>query len=299
MSTARRAAAIRRARVLAGLLLATTISWLGAALSLLPTTIAVVATTLLVADLVALRSVAKAREAARSRHPSAARQPARASAADGVAARPDGGTVEVRAAPAGGRRPLARTAGAPLRRTLPPAEAARRPAARRVGERAAEAAEAAEAGRPTSDGTWMPIPVPPPTYTLKPMAPRPEPPALEIEGGRPTSPAGPGGVGSGAAATGAGGGAGAARVAGGGGAGGAGGAGGVAGGGGIGATGATVIGSEGIAPPPGGQVPERYEGVEPSAAQERPAKRPWDDDREFADELDLDAVLARRRAVNG
>jgi len=37
----------------------------------------------------------------------------------------------------------------------------------------------------------------------------------------------------------------------------------------------------------------------PDAAAGARGKRPWDDDRTFADELDLDAVLARRRAVNG
>jgi hypothetical protein len=43
--------------------------------------------------------------------------------------------------------------------------------------------------------------------------------------------------------------------------------------------------------------------AEPAAdAPAEPAARtprPWDDDRTFADDLDLDAVLARRRAVNG
>jgi hypothetical protein len=29
------------------------------------------------------------------------------------------------------------------------------------------------------DGTWVPVPVPPPTYTLKPVAPRREPAPLE------------------------------------------------------------------------------------------------------------------------
>jgi hypothetical protein len=32
---------------------------------------------------------------------------------------------------------------------------------------------------------------------------------------------------------------------------------------------------------------------------ERPKPRPWTPERDFADDLDLDAVLARRRAVNG
>ena len=31
----------------------------------------------------------------------------------------------------------------------------------------------------------------------------------------------------------------------------------------------------------------------------RPQPRPWEGERDFADDLDLDAVLAKRRAVNG
>jgi len=116
----------------------------------------------------------------------------------------------------------------------------------------------------------MPVPVPPPTYTLKPMAPRPQPPALDLGDPQPTGPAGPTGAAVSAAA---------AETAE------------------SGARGPAVIGSEGVAPP-GADVPDRYEGVEP-AAEYRPARRPWDTDREFGDELDLDAVLARRRAVNG
>ena len=69
---------------------------------------------------------------------------------------------------------------------------------------------------------------------------------------------------------------------------------------GAGGPGALVLGSDGTSPPapPTGPVPDRNEGVEPPAAQERPARRPWEEDRERADEIDLDAVLARRRAVN-
>jgi hypothetical protein len=113
----------------------------------------------------------------------------------------------------------------------------------------------------------MPVPVPPPTYTLKPMAPRPEPPALDLDDHRPGGPAGPGGAASGAGA-------------------------------GEGSGRSLVVGADRLAEP-GGPVPDRYEAVEPPAAESRPARRPWDDDREWADDLDLDAVLARRRAVNG
>jgi hypothetical protein len=117
----------------------------------------------------------------------------------------------------------------------------------------------------------MPVPVPPPTYTLKPMAPRPEPPALDLDldGRDPSGPSGPATAAASASA-------GETES----------------------ASSRVVVGSEGVTPPTG-PVPDRYEGVEPVVAQERAARRPWDDDHEWADELDLDAVLARRRAVNG
>jgi hypothetical protein len=264
-TAAGRAAAIRRARVLAVLLLSTVVSWLAVALSLVQAVVAIAVTALLIADLFALRSVARRREVLR-RQAATSQRPVAAAATSTEAGADGGAELAARAAAAGTRRSTSRTSGAPLRRTLPPA-AVRRPAAHRVGKREVEATEA---GRPTSDGTWMPVPVPPPTYTLKPMAPRPEPPVLNLDGGHPAGPAGPGGsAGTGAATDGAGG------------------------------AGPVVVGSEGIAPPTPGPVPDRYEGVEPAAAQERPVKRPWDDDHEWADELDLDAVLARRRAVNG
>jgi membrane protein implicated in regulation of membrane protease activity len=80
-------------------------------------------------------------------------------------------------------------------------------------------------------GTWIPVPVPPPTYTLKPMAPRAEPAPLDLPDAPPPRPSEP----------------------------------------------ATAVTAD--ADPP--RTP-----------------RPWDPDRSFADDLDLDAVLARRRAVN-
>jgi hypothetical protein len=264
-------AEIRRARVLAALLLFTVTSWLATALSLVEPVVAAAATALLGADLLALRAVARRRQALR-RQPAAVPRGAGSGAGSPVpwSGSPVKPEVEVPAddalteqdpVSADGRRPAVRRPGAPLRRTLPPA-AARRPAAHRVARREAPAAEA---GLPTSDGTWMPVPVPPPTYTLKPMAPRPEPPALELDNHRP----------AGASADEA-----AAQVTD------------------PGQSPPVVVGAEGVSPP-AGPVLDRYEGGDPSAAQERPARRPWDDDREWADELDLDAVLARRRAVNG
>jgi hypothetical protein len=92
-------------------------------------------------------------------------------------------------------------------------------------ERASERV-ARELGEGVPGAVWTPVPVPPPTYTLKPAAPRPDPAPLELP-----------------------------------------------------------------APP----APS----AEPAALQTPRPPRPWDDDRTFADDLDLDAVLARRRAVNG
>jgi hypothetical protein len=266
VSAAGRAAAIRRARVLAVLLLFTACTWVGVAVSLLDSVVALASTALLLADLAALRAVARRRQLERGRAPigrsrSGIVAPGSASSAPATTLTADGAPAAA-TEPAVDAHRAARSTGAPLRRTLPPA-ASRRPAAHRVSRREAPAAEA---GLPTADGTWMPVPVPPPTYTLKPMAPRPEPPVLDLDDHRPGGPAGPG------AASGAGAGEGSGR--------------------------SLVVGSERLAAP-GGPVPDRYEAVEPPAAESRPARRPWDDDREWADDLDLDAVLARRRAVNG
>jgi hypothetical protein len=92
-------------------------------------------------------------------------------------------------------------------------------------ERASERV-ARELAEGTPSDTWTPVPVPPPTYTLKPAVPRPEPAPLDPP-----------------------------------------------------------------CPPP--------QSTEPAACQEARGPRSWGGDRTFADELDLDAVLARRRAVNG
>ncbi|HEY6794632.1 MAG TPA: hypothetical protein VI248_08110, partial [Kineosporiaceae bacterium] len=116
------------------------------------------------------------------------------------------------------------TAAAAVRPAAPPDLA---PSAPPVAERAS-ARVARELGRGAPSDVWTPVPVPPPTYTLKPAVPRPEPPPLQVTPTLPPRPAEPATAGS------------AARV------------------------------------------------TQPSA-----------DDRSFADDLDLDAVLARRRAVNG
>jgi hypothetical protein len=229
--------------------------------------VASAATALLVADLAALRAVARRRQFERGRAPiggsrSGVASPGPASSVPAAALTADGAPAAA-TEPAADARRAARSTGAPLRRTLPPA-AARRPAAHRVSRREAPAAEA---GLPTADGTWMPVPVPPPTYTLKPMAPRPEPPALDLDDHRPVGPGSPGGAASGAGAA-------------------------------EGLVRGQVVGAGRLAAP-GGPVPDRYEAVEPAAAESRTARRPWDEDHEWADDLDLDAVLARRRAVNG
>jgi hypothetical protein len=79
---------------------------------------------------------------------------------------------------------------------------------------------------------WTPVPVPPPTYTMKPAAPRPEPTTSGLPGAAPSS------------------------------------------------------SDRGCVDQSSGE-----------AAEVRSA-RPWDEDPTWADDLDLDAVLARRRAVN-
>jgi hypothetical protein len=238
--------------VLAGLLLTTVLAWLGVVLSLLEPVVAAATTALLLADVMALRASARQRRAGRSGAERQVGAPltfapgahrGRPLPREAVPAAP-GQTAEQ------ARRPAARTVRAPLRRTVPPAAARRPAAAAAAGDVGTSVRQpAAVIDHPAADGTWMPIPVPPPTYTLKPMVSRPQPPALDLGGGSAA-------VGRTPYAD---------------------------------ATGSTV---------PAGPVPDRYEAATP-AAETRPPRRPWDDEHEFADELDLDAVLARRRAVNG
>jgi hypothetical protein len=141
-------AARRRAGVLVALLAVTAVAVAGTLSGAVPTLVAVVAASLLGADLVALRGAAVRR---RRRAVEAAR-----AAAPPRIARPS--------------------------RRVGPEPAAVVPAARAepdVAEQEPPVVEAPVAAQP-DDGTWVPIPVPPPTYTLKPMAPRPEPAPLDL-----------------------------------------------------------------------------------------------------------------------
>jgi hypothetical protein len=145
-----RVAARRRASVLAALLTLTVLATAGAVAGVVSGGVLMMATTFLAADLAALRLVA--RRARRSR-PDAARLATAGSAAS-------------RARGAGLTLPVATTAApspAPAERAVPDAE----PQA------------GAALSRPADDGTWVPVPVPPPTYTLKPVAPRAAPAPLE------------------------------------------------------------------------------------------------------------------------
>jgi hypothetical protein len=142
-------AARRRVGVLVALLAVTAVAVAGTLSGAVPTLVAVVAASLLGADLVALRGAAVQRRRRRA--------------------------VEAARAPAPPR--IARPS-----RGLGPEPAAVVPAARAqpdVAEQEPLVVEAPVAAQP-DDGTWVPIPVPPPTYTLKPMAPRPEPAPLHL-----------------------------------------------------------------------------------------------------------------------
>jgi hypothetical protein len=152
-------AARRRRSVLVALTGFTLLSVMGAAAGAVPAFVAVVGVLLLALDLGALRAAAvagehrraaeaersrRAAEGERARRARIAREAARAHAADETAA-----DAEV--------SPGAEVEHLPGAPPAPPA--ARRPLA--------------------DEGTWVPVPVPPPTYTLKPVAPRPAPAPLE------------------------------------------------------------------------------------------------------------------------
>jgi hypothetical protein len=152
-------AARRRRVVLVALAGFTVLSVIGAAAGAVPAFVAVVGVLLLGLDLAALRAAAvsaerrrvveaeRARRVAdreRARRARVAREtPARADLADDATAEVD--------TTAGAEEPVA------VRLTRAPVP--REPVA--------------------AEGTWMPVPVPPPTYTLKPVAPRPAPAPLE------------------------------------------------------------------------------------------------------------------------
>lgn len=235
-----RAAARRRAQVLLVLVAVTATGWLAVPATGLPVAVAVASTALLVADLIALRVLAL-RGAVRRAAASRAAEPRRtAPAADAPAHRPARrGTVQA-----------ARAAAATAAR-------------RRAAAAAALAADTDSAGEKLSaDSTWNPVPVPPPTYTLKPVVPRPEPAALDLstgghDGAAPAIPASADDPADEPTGT-----------------------------------------AHAVAAPPA--VVEVGTGTEDRVATSDPAPpRPWEDGRRWADDLDLDAVLARRRAVNG
>jgi hypothetical protein len=66
------------------------------------------------------------------------------------------------------------------------AQPQRKPAPnRRPATHPATARQAPSVRRTAVDDSWQPVPVPPPTYTLKPAAPRPEPAPLELPAHKP------------------------------------------------------------------------------------------------------------------
>jgi hypothetical protein len=226
-TTMARAAARRRAQVLLGLVTATVLGWGAVPLLGLSALIAAMPTLLLGAYLAMLRTLAVRRAARRATAAPRPAEPPR----DTEAPRPR--TTR----PAAGPSPVQA------------ARAAAEAAARRRADEAAALAEgtdnAAEKLAPAS--TWDPVPVPPPTYTMKPMAPRAEPAPLDFatdghDGAAPAAGTGP-------------------------------------------ASGEAADGTAGPEPD------EEANGTE--TAGPRPDSQRW------ADGLDLDAVLARRRAVNG
>jgi hypothetical protein len=143
-----RAAARRRAILLAALGVVTGLAIAAATAGIVPGALVGLPAGLLLADVAALRMMAR-----RTRRPS----PVRVS-----------GSVPLscpRPAAAGGHLPAPVAAPAPARRAVPDVEE--------------PVPDADAVGEAVEDGGWLPVPVPPPTYTLKPMAPRPEPAPLE------------------------------------------------------------------------------------------------------------------------
>ncbi len=148
-------AARRRRVVLVALGGFTAASVLGAIAGAVPASVAVVAVLLLGLDVAALRAVAVAGERRRAAEVERARRDAEAERAR-----------RVRAVREAARARAGAVAAA---------------AVVEVPDVAAEAVRIAPAAREAvmADGTWTPVPVPPPTYTLKPIVPRPEPAPLE------------------------------------------------------------------------------------------------------------------------
>jgi hypothetical protein len=150
-------AARRRRSVFGALAGLAFVSVAGAVLGAVPPALAVVSTLLLVLDVAALRAVAVAEHRRRAARAERIRR------------------AELRAERAA--RAAARTApvAAPVPAQQPEVAAGTPDAARPAAVLAAAEAPAVD------DRTWVPVPVPPPTYTLKPVAPRPMPAPLERE----------------------------------------------------------------------------------------------------------------------
>lgn len=163
--TARRRAAARRARVLLSLAVAALTSWGIVALPGVPWWTAVPATALLVLDVAALVVSARRRAAARRR----------------TAARVARTAVLAQRRVASARRPAV-AGGAPVpgpRTDSTDLAAIDVAAAERAARgRRPEVAAASEHGREHEDGTWTPVPVPRPTYLLKPVVRRQDPAPL-------------------------------------------------------------------------------------------------------------------------
>jgi len=152
---ARAAAVRRRTRILAALVAATPASWLVVVLTAVPWWVAAVPTLALVGLVVRLRRTARRQSRRRQRH----------------------ATVRRRAAARAGRESVRSVVGQVV--------AAR---GERLAEATQRAAESLSATRPAElalepapvENGWQPVPVPPPTYTLKPKATpvvRPQAPA--------------------------------------------------------------------------------------------------------------------------
>ncbi len=164
--TARRRAAARRARVLLSLAVVAITSWGIVALPGVPFWMAVPATTLLVLDVVALVVSARRRTSARR---AAARRLARTAA-----------LAQVRLAAQ--RRPTAPAeVPLPAPRSDAVAEAASGASPATPVEPAASTGPSAGSSAGADDGTWTPVPVPRPTYMLKPVVRRAEPAPLESD----------------------------------------------------------------------------------------------------------------------
>jgi hypothetical protein len=147
-------AARRRRLVLVALAAFTLLSMIGAVAGVVPTFVAVVGVLLLGLDLAALRAVAVAGERRR--------------AVEAEQARREAGAERARQARLAREAARARAAEAVVReaRDAPTQEIPVVPVPAASEEVAV-------------DATWTPVPVPPPTYTLKPVAPRPQPAPLE------------------------------------------------------------------------------------------------------------------------